>query len=81
MSTLGCPAAQQEPTIRLRHLVSKLGPYLSLALFLVQAGLIRASETGTGMIIAAYAAGILVVEQLFGVVKSKLLTCHGLISC
>ena len=67
---------------RLRRLVEGLGPYQSLAQFLVPTGLVEPLKliavavagdghwiTGTVMIVAAYAAG-----RLFVVVKPKLLT-------
>ena len=72
---------------RLRRLVEGLGPYQSLALFLVRSGLVEPLKliavavagdghwiTGTVMIVAAYAAGLLLVDRLFVVVKPKLLT-------
>jgi hypothetical protein len=72
---------------RLRRLVEGLGPYQSLALFLVPSGLVEPLKliavavagdghwiTGTVMIVAAYAAGLLLVDRLFVVVKPKLLT-------
>lgn len=72
---------------RLRRLVEGLGPYQSLALVLVPTGLVEPLKliavavagdghwiTGTVMIVAAYAAGLLLVDRLFVVVKPKLLT-------
>jgi hypothetical protein len=71
---------------RLRRAIESLGPYPSLALLLVPSSLVEplkliavafAGEghriTGTVMIVAAYAASLLVVERLFRVVKPKLL--------
>ena len=73
----------------LRQAIEKLGPYQSLALIAVPVCLVEplkliavavAGEghwiTGTAMIIAAYAASLLIVERLFAVVKSKLLKLH-----
>ena len=72
---------------RLRRLVEGLGPYQSLALLLVPTGLVEPLKlvavavagdghwiTGTVMIGAAYAAGLLLVDRLFVMVKPKLLT-------
>jgi hypothetical protein len=72
---------------RLRRLVEGLGPYQSLALLLVPTGLVEPLKliavavagdghwiTGTVMIVAAYAAGLLLVDRLFVMVKPKLLT-------
>jgi hypothetical protein len=89
MSSLSCRTSQQEPAPRsgLRAFVQNLGPYQSLALLLVPAGFVEPLKlvavaiagsghwiTGTGMIIAAYAASLLVVYRLFKMVKRKLLT-------
>jgi hypothetical protein len=70
-----------------RRKIQQLGPYKSLALLFVPllfveplkiAGLAFASlghwVGGACMIVGAYAAGLLVVDRLFRVVKSKLLT-------
>lgn len=70
-----------------RRFVEGLGPYQSLALLLIPAGIVEplklvalavAGEghwiTGTAMIVIAYAASMLVVERLFTVVKPRLLT-------
>jgi hypothetical protein len=72
---------------RLRRLVEGLGPYQSFALLLVSIGLVEPLKLiavavagdghwiiGTVMIVAAYAAGLLLVDRLFVVVKPKLLT-------
>src|ERR1700755_447965 len=69
-----------------RRAVERLGPYQSLILLAVPLCIVEpfklvavavAGEghwiTGTGMIIAAYAASIFVVERLFLIVKPKLL--------
>ena len=70
----------------LRRRIQKLGPYQSLALLAVPLACAEPVKllalyvagggrwlTGTGMMIAAYAASLLVVERLFKVVKPKLL--------
>jgi hypothetical protein len=70
-----------------RGYLERLGPYQSLALLLVPAGLVEPMKlvavavvgeghwlTGTGMIVAAYAASIFFLERLFKRVKPKLLT-------
>jgi hypothetical protein len=69
-----------------RRAVERLGPYQSLILLAVPLCIVEPLKlaavavagkghwiTGTGMIIAAYAASILVVERLFLIVKPKLL--------
>ena len=74
------------PEHRWRSAVERLGPYQSLLLLAVPLCIVEpfklvavavAGEghwiTGTGMIIAAYAASIFVVERLFLIVKPKLL--------
>ena len=73
----------------LRQAIDKLGPYQSLTLLAVPVCLVEPMKlsgvavageshwiTGTAMIIAAYAASLLVVERLFAVVKPKLLKLH-----
>ena len=73
----------------LRQAIGKLGPYQSLTLLAVPVCLVEplkligvavAGEghwiTGTAMIIAAYAASLLVVERLFAMVKPNLLKLH-----
>ena len=72
---------------RLRRFVERLGPYQSLLLLLIPASVVEplkliavavAGEghwvTGTVMVIAAYAASLLIVERIFSMVKPKLLT-------
>ena len=69
-----------------RRAVERLGPYQSLILLAVPLCVVEPLKlaavavagkghwiTGTGMIIAAYAASIFVVERLFLIVKPKLL--------
>jgi hypothetical protein len=71
---------------RLRRSIERLGPYQSLARLAVPVCLVEplklvavalAGEghwiTGTAMIVAAYAASLLVIERLFVIVKPKLL--------
>jgi hypothetical protein len=70
-----------------RRRIEGLGPYQSLAVLLVPAGVVEPLKlvavavagdghwiTGTAMIVIAYAASLLVVERLFMIVKPKLLT-------
>jgi hypothetical protein len=72
---------------KLRGYIEGLGPYQSLALLAVPTSLVEPLKlvavavagdghwiTGTVMIIAAYAASLLLVERLFSIVKPKLLT-------
>jgi hypothetical protein len=79
--------ADQGPAARVRARVEHLGPYQSLLLLAVPACLVEPMRlaavaitgddhwiTGTGMIVAAYAASPLVVERLFLILKPKLLT-------
>jgi hypothetical protein len=75
------------PASACRRAIDRLGPYQSLALLLIPLSIVEPLKlvavavaghghwvTGTGMIIAAYAVSILLVERLFEVVKPKLLT-------
>jgi hypothetical protein len=70
-----------------RQAIERLGPYQSLALLAVPTAMIEplkfvavaiAGEghwiTGTAMIVVAYAGSLFVVEQLFRIVKPKLMT-------
>ncbi len=72
---------------RLRRRIEKLGPYQSLALLAIPACIVEPSKlaavaiageghwfTGTAVMVAAYAASLLVLERLFRIVKPKLLT-------
>ena len=81
------PIRPQGALARLRRSIEGLGPYQSLALLLVSISLgeplkviavVSAGDghwiIGTVMIIAAYAASLLVGERLFKMVKPKLLT-------
>ena len=71
---------------KLRARIEQLGPYQSLAL-LLPASVVEPLKLiavavagdghwvpGTAMIVAAYAASLLLVERLFRIVKPKLLT-------
>jgi hypothetical protein len=71
---------------RSRHWIEGLGPYQSLLVLAVPTSLVEPLKlvavaiagqghwiTGTVMIIAAYAASLLLVERLFVIVKPKLL--------
>ena len=71
---------------RIRHRIEGLGPYQSLLLLAVPTGIVEplkfvavaiAGEghwaTGTLVILAAYAASLLLVERLFKIVKPKLM--------
>src|SRR3569833_2082150 len=66
--------------------IDNLGPYQSLLLLAVPVCIVEPMKlvavavaghghwiTGTGMIVAAYAASLLVIERLFALVKPKLL--------
>jgi hypothetical protein len=70
-----------------RRRIQRLGPYQSLVLLAVPVALVEplklaslfvAGEghwlTGTGMIVAAYAVSLLIVERLFRIVLQKLMT-------
>jgi hypothetical protein len=74
---------------RLRTGIERLGPYQSLALLAVPVCIVEplklaavalAGEgrwfTGVAVIIAAYAASLVLVERLFRIVKPKLLKLH-----
>jgi hypothetical protein len=69
-----------------RRRLQQISPYLSLVLLLVPLLLVEPLKvvalfvagqghwlTGTGMLVAAYAASLLVVERIFRVVKPKLM--------
>src|SRR6476659_7146792 len=71
---------------RMRRRVQQLGPYQSLALLMVPAGLVEPLKiaalfvagkghwfSGTAMIVGAYAVSLLIIERLFRVVKPKLM--------
>jgi hypothetical protein len=72
---------------KFRARIERLGPYQSLALLLLPASIVEPLKliavavagdghwvTGAAMIVAAYAASLLLVERLFRIVKPKLLT-------
>ncbi len=84
---MATPPARLHRRPSLRRFIEGLGPYQSLVLLAIPTSLVEplklvavaiAGEghwvTGTVMIIAAYAASLLLVERLFGIVKPKLLT-------
>jgi hypothetical protein len=79
-------AALRNVAERARRSIERLGPYQSLLLLAVPTSIVEplkllavtlAGEgqwmTGTAMIVAAYAASLLLVERLFVIVKPKLL--------
>jgi|SRR5581483_9921889 hypothetical protein len=79
--------ADQGAAARVRGRIEHLGPYQSLVLLAVPACVVEPMKlaavaiagdghwiTGTGMIVAAYTASLLLVERLFQIVKPKLLT-------
>jgi hypothetical protein len=81
------PPRLKEFLSRLRRRIEGLGPYQSLVLLAIPTSLVEPLKlvavavvgdgywiTGTVMIIAAYAASIMLVERLFFIVKPKLLT-------
>jgi hypothetical protein len=72
---------------RVRRRLQKVSPYVSLIILLVPLLLVEPLKlvavivaggghwlTGTGMLVAAYAASLLVIERLFRIVKPKLMT-------
>ena len=72
-----------------RRRIQQLGPYQSLGLMLLPIVLVEPLKiaalfvagnghwlSGTGILIAAYLASLFVVERLFKVVKSKLMTMN-----
>jgi hypothetical protein len=74
---------------RVQGWVERLGPYQSLALLIVPVCIVEPLKfvavavagaghwfTGTAVIIAAYAASLLLIERLFKIVKPKLLKLH-----
>jgi hypothetical protein len=84
---INAKGAGSGPPARARAWIESLGPYQSLLLLVVPACLVEPMKlaalavageghwiTGTGMIVAAYAASLLLVERLFLIVKPKLLT-------
>jgi hypothetical protein len=87
MSSLKLFSRRLKPEPAWRRALKRLGPYQSLVLLAVPLCIVEPLKlvavavagkdhwiTGTGMIIAAYAASLLVVEWLFVIVKPKLLT-------
>ncbi|MCK1475995.1 hypothetical protein IVB27_14545 [Bradyrhizobium sp. 197] len=78
--------AEATDRTNLRASIERLGPYQSLILLLVPASIVEPLKlaavaiagdghwiTGSVVIVAAYAASLLVVERLFRIVKPKLL--------
>jgi hypothetical protein len=72
---------------RVRRRLQKISPYLSLILLLIPLLLVEPLKlvavivagkghwlTGTGMLVTAYAASLLIIERLFRVLKPKLMT-------
>lgn len=72
---------------RMRRFIEGLGPYQSLVLLAIPTSLVEPLKlialavagkghwiSGTVMIVAAYAASVLLIERLFKIVKPKLLT-------
>jgi hypothetical protein len=104
MSSLDRMSLGPKPKSGWRRAIERLGPYQSLALLAVPLCVVEPAKlvavaiagkghwiTGTGMLVAAYAVSILVVERLFLIVKPKLLMVleaihraprsgHGLVS-
>jgi hypothetical protein len=86
MSSLDRFAQRPMPEPGWRRALDKLGPYQSLTLLAIPLCIVEPLKlvavaiagkghwmTGTGMVIAAYAFSIFVVERLFVIVKPKLL--------
>jgi len=86
MSSLESRPGGRERGSSIRTWIEGLGPYSSLLLLAIPFCIVEPMKviavavagkghwiTGTGMIVAAYAASLLVVERLFGIVKPKLL--------
>jgi hypothetical protein len=88
MSMIAQKRRQARMTFLARHRrrLQKISPYLSLVLLLIPLLLVEPLKvvalvvagkghwfTGTGMLVVAYAASLLVVERLFRVVKPKLM--------
>lgn len=76
----------RSPFLRLRRWIEQLGPYQSLLLLAVPTSIVEPLKliaiaiagkghwiSGTFVIIAAYAASLLLVERLFRITKPKLL--------
>ena len=81
------PSRPQALLSKLRGYIEGLGPHQSLVLLAIPTSVVEPLKliavavagdghwiTGTVMIIAAYAASLLLVERLFSIVKPKLLT-------
>jgi hypothetical protein len=89
MPSVEIKATKDNPGVsgRVRVWIEGLGPYQSLLLLAVPVCLVEPMKlvavaiageghwlTGTAMIVAAYAASLLVIDRLFLIVKPKLLT-------
>jgi hypothetical protein len=83
------PLREEGALSKMRHRIQGLGPYQSLLVLAVPTSIVEplklvavaiAGEghwiTGTLVIIAAYAASLLLVERLFAIVKPKLMTLN-----
>ena len=70
-----------------RRRIQRLGPYQSMVLLVIPLAVVKPLKfaslfvagkghwlTGTGMIVAAYAVSLLIVERLFRIVRPKLTT-------
>src|ERR1700722_312221 len=83
------PLREHSTLSRMRHRIQRLGPYQSLFLLAVPTSIVEplklvavavAGEghwiTGLFVVVAAYAASLLLVERLFAIVKPKLMTLN-----
>lgn len=79
---------------RMRRLIQKMAPYPSLMLLAIPVALVEPLKllalfiagrghwlSGTGMIVAAYAVSLLLVERLFKIVKPKLMMIGWFANC
>jgi hypothetical protein len=88
MPLVGRPRIRREMTAmaRIRRRIQRLGPYPSLLLLSAPLAIVESTKllallvagkghwlSGTGMIVVAYAASLLIIERLFRIVKPKLL--------
>jgi hypothetical protein len=89
MSTIPRIRRRREMTLvaGVRRRIQRLGPYQSIVLLAIPLAIVEPLKfaslfvagkgqwlTGTGMIVAAYVASLLVVERLFRIVRPKLAT-------
>jgi hypothetical protein len=83
------PFRENSSLSRMRHRIQRLGPYQSLFLLAVPTSIVEPLKlvavavagdghwiTGLFVIVAAYAASLLLVERLFAIVKPKLMTLN-----